>query len=126
IREAGGSDAARGKQDINAAPGAKVEHRLSGVEVDQSRRIAAAERGEYRLFGKLAVLAGGVKVFRDGVAAAHGRITASRRAGSIDIARNGSVLVLDIGLCFHVEHLVYGKTNILDCRHICQGIYLRL
>ena len=47
---AGGADAPGGKQHVDAAAGAEIEHRLAGVELGQRGGIAAAERGQHGLF----------------------------------------------------------------------------
>ena len=67
---AGGPDAARRKQNVDAAAGAEIEDDLAGIQLRQRRRIAAAERGQQSFLGDLAGLGGVVEVGGDGIAAA--------------------------------------------------------
>ena len=64
---AGWPDAAGRKQNIDPAARAQIEHGFARVQLRQSRRIAAAQRGQ-RAFRESARLRNVVEVRRDGVA----------------------------------------------------------
>ena len=49
---AGGADAARREQHVDAAAGAEVEHGFAVLQFGERGRIAAAERREHGLFGQ--------------------------------------------------------------------------
>jgi hypothetical protein len=58
---AGGGDATGGEQDVDAAPGAEVEHGHAVAQLGHRGRVAAAERGLEGAGGHLVALAGGVE-----------------------------------------------------------------
>ena len=66
---AGRPDAPRGKQHIDTAARAEIEHHLARIQLRQRRGIAAAERGQQRLFRDLARLRRVVEIRSDGIAA---------------------------------------------------------
>ena len=47
---AGGAYAASGEENVDAAAGAEIENSFAGVELGESSRVAAAERGENSFF----------------------------------------------------------------------------
>ncbi len=58
----GGADAARGKQNVDAAAGAEVENGFTSVELGERGGIRVAERSQHRLGWDLAGLRGVVKI----------------------------------------------------------------
>ena len=63
-------NALRREQHIDAATGAKVEHRLTFVQIDERGWIAAAQRRQDRLLREACDLVGGVEVIADRITAA--------------------------------------------------------
>ena len=51
---AGRADASRREQDVDAAAGPEVEHRLAGFSCEQRGRVAAAERRRHRVRRQIA------------------------------------------------------------------------
>ncbi len=78
VGEAGGADPPGGQQDVDAAAGTEVEHRLAGLQLGDHHRVAAAEARGHRLGRQLALLVravetGSERVVDLGAAAATGR-----------------------------------------------------
>ena len=98
-----GPDAPGGKQHVDAAAGAEIEHGFAGVELGQRGRIAAAERSQHGLFRNLAGLAGVVEIRGDRIdatARAWGRAAAGASAGR-DAQRRLAVFLSDDFFDFH-------------------------
>src|SRR5262249_20892047 len=88
---AGRADAPRREEDVEAAARAEVEHRFTLAQVDERRRIAAAERGVCRLRRYVAALAVRVQAGRDRIAAGRAAAAAALRGR----ARGGAVFLLN-------------------------------
>jgi hypothetical protein len=56
VDRARGADAPRGEEDVDAAAGAEVEHRLAGVEVRDGEWVSAAEARRYCCLGHAGAL----------------------------------------------------------------------
>jgi hypothetical protein len=74
---AGGSDALRGQQDVDAAAGSEIQHDLAWLEIEEGCGIAAAKGDSDRFGGKVSGFGGGVQVGRDWISAAAGSGTAT-------------------------------------------------
>ena len=69
VRLARRPNALGGKQDVDPAAGAQIEHNLSRIYFGQGRRISATERSFERFSGNLLHLRGVVKIGSDRIAA---------------------------------------------------------
>ena len=110
----GGADAARGKQNVDAAAGAEVENGFTSVELGERGGIAAAERGLHGFGGNFARLRCVVEIGSDGIAAAAagcGGCAATGAAAGGGTQRGLAVLV------FH---------NFTDVRLTHDGSYLQI
>ena len=97
---AGGADAVRGKQHVDASAGAEIEHRFAGIERGEQRRIAAAERGFERRLREFSGLRRIVQIAGNGIAAAFERGRSSAAGAS-----SGRRRAARLGRIFLSRHL---------------------
>ncbi len=92
-----GADTLRRQQHVDAAARSEVQDRLSRLELEQGRRVAAAERRGDRGVRQRAGFRVGVEIRRDRVAApTRGRPAAAAvGCGLLDRGGDGAVLLAD-------------------------------
>ena len=91
---AGGPNALRREEDVDAASGTEIEHGLSRLQLDQGRWIATAQRHRNSLSGKATGLGVGVEIGRDWITASTRARTATP-TGFANRTSNLAVLLAD-------------------------------